>query len=324
MARNRIQTKYFWKDARVAACQPLARLLLIGMKNFCDDQGVHPVDPKKLRDQVFPHDDFRISEVEAWLEELIANGLVTIFEANNRRYWYVANWDEEQKVNRPSRKYPAPPHGNQAPSKAAKQPEPVKPSAARRLFGTRIGLVKGKNDDEALSSTSPLVDTNTEAPSKPAEPGGTTKKVRARQAYPDAFERCWAEYPRRPRNENKKGGYRCWAAKRKQGVSEETLEAAARNYCRHVKAEGIDGTNRVMMMQTFYGPDDRYEEFVKPSSAEGAASPSIEPLRPGRAPYQKPQQSLEDAMALAFAQRANSDTSSPLLRRRQSNLRKPR
>lgn len=111
MARIRSIKPDTWVDERFAECSPSARLTFIGMQNFCDDRGVHPAKPKTLKAELFPMDDITSGQVGEWVGELVAAGLVREFttEETGDRYWHVIEWDQLQKIDRPSYKHPAPP-----------------------------------------------------------------------------------------------------------------------------------------------------------------------------------------------------------------------
>jgi len=109
MARIRTVKPEFWTAEQVMELSPMARLLFIGMWNFCDDRGVHPVAYKTLKAEVFPADDLLSSDVERLIAEIMAQGLLSEFEADNRRWWFVTGW-HHQVINRPSKsRYPVPP-----------------------------------------------------------------------------------------------------------------------------------------------------------------------------------------------------------------------
>ena len=107
MARIRTIKPEFWTSAQVVECSTSARLLFIGLWNFCDDQGVHPAKPKEIKMKIFPGDSFTVEEILGWLQELITNGLLREFESGNSRYYYVTGWNH-QKIDRPVSKYPEP------------------------------------------------------------------------------------------------------------------------------------------------------------------------------------------------------------------------
>ena len=107
MARIRTIKPEFWTSEQIVECSPIARLLSIGMWNFCDDGGNHPASAKTLKMQIFPGDDIAISQIEALVAELVDAGLLSEYLAEGRRYWNVTGW-KHQKIERPSYKYPRP------------------------------------------------------------------------------------------------------------------------------------------------------------------------------------------------------------------------
>lgn len=107
MARIRTIKPEFWTSEQIVECSPIARLLFIGMWNFCDDGGNHPASTKTLKMQIFPGDDIAISQIDALVAELVAAGLLSEYLAEGRRYWNVTGW-KHQKIDRPSYKYPRP------------------------------------------------------------------------------------------------------------------------------------------------------------------------------------------------------------------------
>lgn len=109
MARIRTIKPEFWVSEQIAECSTNARLLFVGLWNFCDDRGVHPARARTLKAEVFPMDDFSAQQVQGWVNELIAAGLVAHFSAaDGQDYWHVLAWEKHQKIDRPSFKYPDP------------------------------------------------------------------------------------------------------------------------------------------------------------------------------------------------------------------------
>ncbi|MDT8452305.1 MAG: hypothetical protein RQ936_06115 [Gammaproteobacteria bacterium] len=108
MARIRTTKPEFWTSEQVVECPPLARLLFIGIWNFCDDAGIHPASFKRLKMEVFPGDDLSISDVEGLVADLIDNGLLIAYEHDGKHYWAVTGWHQHQKIDRPTYKYPQP------------------------------------------------------------------------------------------------------------------------------------------------------------------------------------------------------------------------
>ncbi|MFW6342498.1 MAG: hypothetical protein ACOC00_05710 [Halothiobacillaceae bacterium] len=108
MARIRSIKPEFWTSAQILECSPNARLLFIGMWNFCDDAGRHPDSLKQLKAEIFPADEMTLAEVEKMLDELSANGLITRYLVDGKGFIQVDGW-HHQKIDRPQPpKHPAP------------------------------------------------------------------------------------------------------------------------------------------------------------------------------------------------------------------------
>lgn len=105
MARIRTIKPEFWTSEQIVECSPNARLLFIGLWNFCDDAGRHPASSKRLKMEVFPADDFGTEKVSGWVDELIRVGLVEFYLVGSEGFWQVTGW-HHQKVERPTIKYP--------------------------------------------------------------------------------------------------------------------------------------------------------------------------------------------------------------------------
>lgn len=122
MPRIRTIKPEFWTSEQVIELSIPARLLFIGMWNFCDDKGVMPATPRSLKAKVLPADDLRVDDIKAMVGELIAHGLLIEFEANGERWWHVTGW-KHQIINRPTKSsFPEPPC-KAAPPSADDSPE---------------------------------------------------------------------------------------------------------------------------------------------------------------------------------------------------------
>ena len=109
MARIRSLKPDLCLDERLADCDLQARLLFILMQPHCDDGGVHPAKPRTLRAEVFPHDEgITAGQVTAWMEQLIRAGLILEYQAAGESFWWVRDWAELQKVDKPNLRYPRP------------------------------------------------------------------------------------------------------------------------------------------------------------------------------------------------------------------------
>lgn len=107
MARIRTIKPEFWTSEQVADCSPTARLLFIGMWNFCDDGGVHPASYKRIKMEVFPGDNLTDAQVKKYIDELINAGLIMEYSSQGQSYWYVTGWSH-QKIDKPISRHPLP------------------------------------------------------------------------------------------------------------------------------------------------------------------------------------------------------------------------
>lgn len=112
MPRNRMIKATFWVEEAILSCSQTARLLFIGMWNFCDDAGIHPASLLTLKAEIFPTDTCSLEDVKRWIGELVCNDLIREYSVKGRSYWIVNGWQNRQKINRPTPShYPAPESG---------------------------------------------------------------------------------------------------------------------------------------------------------------------------------------------------------------------
>lgn len=105
MARIRTVKPEFWSSEQVMSCRPLARLLFIGLWNFCDDGGNHPLSPRTIKALVFPGDDITVEEVSELLGELEGANLTVSYQAEGKHYIHVSGW-KHQRIEKKNFKHP--------------------------------------------------------------------------------------------------------------------------------------------------------------------------------------------------------------------------
>ena len=108
MARLRTIKPEFWTSEQIVECSTNARLLFVGMWNFCDDAGVHPASLARLKMEIFPADPFSLDDLGGWVAELVGQGLLDCYIAENQSWWVVTGW-KHQKIDRPTFRFPPPP-----------------------------------------------------------------------------------------------------------------------------------------------------------------------------------------------------------------------
>lgn len=108
MPRIRSIKPEFWTSGQVLECSRNARLLFIGLWNFCDDAGRHPLRPKQIKAEVFPADDLTPDDIRGMIDELSENDLVMLYEYENQQFIQVRGW-HHQRIDKPQpAKHPDP------------------------------------------------------------------------------------------------------------------------------------------------------------------------------------------------------------------------
>lgn len=108
MPRIRTVKPEFWSSGQVVDCSIEARLMFIGIWNYCDDNGIHSDSPKRIKMQVFPGDDMSIEQVSGWLDELELNGLIKRYEVDGSRYLMCTGFKKHQRIDQPTYTHPLP------------------------------------------------------------------------------------------------------------------------------------------------------------------------------------------------------------------------
>lgn len=108
MARIRSIKPEFWTSAQVLECSPIARLLFIGLWNFCDDAGRHVDSLKQIKAEIFPADEILLDDIRGMIDELEQNGLVKRYVAEGQALLQVTGW-HNQRIDKPQpSRYPGP------------------------------------------------------------------------------------------------------------------------------------------------------------------------------------------------------------------------
>lgn len=102
MARNRMIKPQFWDDSKIAKISRDARLLYIGMWNFCDDLGVIRADMVWLKSKIFPFDQMQIQQFEKICQEILRNGFISLFSYRDEEFYYLPKFSLHQKINKPN------------------------------------------------------------------------------------------------------------------------------------------------------------------------------------------------------------------------------
>jgi hypothetical protein len=94
--------------------------------------------------------------------------------------------------------------------------------------------------------------------------------------YPEAFERAWAAYPKRPGNP-KKAAHKAWSARLRAGATEDEILAGVERYRHYVEVTNTE-KRYVKMAASFFGPNDFFREPWTTGNG-GGESPYMTPAQ---------------------------------------------
>jgi hypothetical protein len=183
MARIRSIKPEFWTSDQVVECSTNARLLFIGMWNFCDDSGRHPYSPRRLKMCIFPGDDHTTTDDVAHLmQELVASKLIVPYEVNGERYFVVSGWSHQKIDKRQEPKWAGPEEGTIL--------ETVHDDSSndRGTVADESGLIRKDTIGDDTKGNTPIA------------PKGAKK-------YTPQFEEFWKAYPQRV---GKERAFKAW------------------------------------------------------------------------------------------------------------------
>ncbi len=215
MPRIRTIKPEFWTDEKILSLSYEARLLFIGLWNFCDDQGFIDDSPFQIKIRIFPADDMNIA---AGVAELIDAELVDVYETSQGRVLKVRHWEKHQKINRPMK-----PRFDES----ASLDGPIPVNQYRDIHGVLT--------EDSLSPHCTLTAEGREGKGKDQGKEGKGREARNRATgnhpttYTDDFMAFWSVFP----SERKKAKSDCakkFAEAVKGGVTAETIIDAAGRY----------------------------------------------------------------------------------------------
>lgn len=192
MARSRNIKPAFFTNDSLAECQPLARLLFIGLWTIADREGRLEDRPKKIKAEILPYDN---TDCDYLLNELHENGFIIRYCADDISYIQVVNFVKHQN---PYMK------------------EGVSTIPAPDLHSAKTGNSGASPADSLI----PLIDSP--IPDSPLPP-------KARETAPECFDQFWELYPRQRRGSKDKA-LLAYKAAMKRGNTETTIIEGVKTY----------------------------------------------------------------------------------------------
>ena len=106
MARSRNIKPGFFSNDVLADCDPLARLLFIGLWTVADCNGILENRPRKIKAELLPYDD---CDIEQLLNQLVDKKFIEYFEVDGVGYFHVIKFKEHQHPHHKEQpKHPTP------------------------------------------------------------------------------------------------------------------------------------------------------------------------------------------------------------------------
>jgi Helix-turn-helix domain len=142
------------------------------------------------------------------------------------------------------------------------------PDAGREVRGANDDRTGCKSQHNGVQMTTERGATAAPNPSlirpltinKPKEPLGSSGDEPSE--YSEEFKQFWSAYPKRDGGNSKKGAWKKWNARLREGVTAEDLILAAKRYAAQMQAKNNIGTSFVKQAETFLGPDQHWKESL--------------------------------------------------------------
>jgi len=254
MARIRSLKPGFCTSEDIASLSIPARLHYARLWSYFDDHGRCVDNPKLIKAALWPlDDDVTADVVRAYMDELVAAGLVQRYDAEGRSYAYVVKWFEHQKPNRRlDPQHPEPPDVTVEDSCTA--------DALHEQCGHTPVVGEGEVEGEGSGA--------------PSSQGTLTLVADATESDDDGFDEFWQAYPpRKGVKRRKQDAVQRWA--KLKPADRRAVMVALGNYV--TSSDVVDGY--AMDAARFIGPKAEWRDWLTATTAptrptEGAAGTS--------------------------------------------------
>lgn len=259
MPRIRTTKPEFWSSEQVFRCSRDARLLFIGLWNFCDDAGIIPASPLSLKAKVFPADELDESDIKSWIAALIQNDLLIEYITEGKTYWQVTGWKSHQRIDKPNYRYPQPStskdladDSTNTPGRVSEQSTPIRRSIDESSTTNRASFTpgregkgregKGEKIRKVSDETSPLFSSENLDCANTQDKDSVSRKVQ------EVFE-YWLQVMEHPRS-------------KLDGKRDRVIKTAFKNYSIADLKKAIDGCKKTPFNMGDNEQCQRYDELT--------------------------------------------------------------
>lgn len=240
MARIRTIKPEFWKHEALSALPEATHMLAAALLNYADDEGYFNANIKLVQAECCPLREPSVS-IHGSLTRLSKVGYIQLGTGEDgRRYGRVVNFDEHQRVNRPS------------PSKI--KILPIQWDDSVNIHGA---LTEPSPPEQGTGNREQGTISDAAHP-HPASAG------RRRRTYPESFDRFWSTFPKRG-TDTKAIALKAWGKARRAGTDEATLQAGAERYAAYVGSTGCEAAH----VQTWINREGWTASYSKPNGTNG-------------------------------------------------------
>ena len=102
MSRIRTIKPEFPQSESVGRLSRDARLLFIQLWTIADDSGRTRANSRMLASLLYPYDDDAKDLIAGWLDELVRENCIVVYEHDGAAYLEISNWLKHQKIEKPS------------------------------------------------------------------------------------------------------------------------------------------------------------------------------------------------------------------------------
>lgn len=150
MARIRTIKPEFPQSESTGRLSRDARLLFVQLWTIVDDAGRTRAASRMLASLLYPYDDDAPNLIDGWLDELVAEGCVELYEVDGATYLEITNFLKHQKIDRPSKsKLPGPRDGSPKPRECSRAlvDGPVPVPVPRKGMEGEESSIAGRGED---------------------------------------------------------------------------------------------------------------------------------------------------------------------------------